>query len=349
MPRYLIHVGPHKTGTTYLQLRFDAARERLRHHGVAYPIAWSSADTEPSHRKLVVALREGRTDQLRSEFDRIERDDPEYVLISAEGLNHLQEPALALLKTLTRGQPVTVIFYCRRWSDLLPSLWQEKIKHGYDETFPEFFSLNLNDPSASPIMNFALRLEIYSKLFGRDNLRLVSYSDLCDDGIDLAGHFFDALIPQHRPLIDDLPDLPIARPNQSLPPREVELIRALNAVSIRHGTMPPDSTLRSWYMANAGRFDLSRLFTAMQESAAALRFSDASSATQPLQEKLSATYSDLLVQPSRRRDLFAPQQAEIPFYLQRYLTAHSVQQTLEDIHAAFWQAFHPAESPTAAP
>jgi hypothetical protein len=143
MPRYLIHVGPHKTGTTYLQLRFDAARERLRHHGVAYPIAWSSADTEPSHRKLVVALREGRTDQLRSEFDRIERDDPEYVLISAEGLNHLQEPALALLKTLTRGQPVTVIFYCRRWSDLLPSLWQEKIKHGYDETFPEFFSLNL--------------------------------------------------------------------------------------------------------------------------------------------------------------------------------------------------------------
>jgi hypothetical protein len=194
---------------------------------VAYPSEWSSAEGEPSHRKLVVGLREARIAQLRSQFEAIERDDPDYVLISAEGLDHLQQSALELMKTLIGGHPVTVIFYCRRWSELLPSLWQERVKHGHDETFPEFFSINVNDPFESIVMNFARRLDIYSTVFGRETIKLVSYSNLCDAGIDLAEHFFEAFLPQHRPLIDGLPDLPVARPNQSLPLLDIEVIRAL--------------------------------------------------------------------------------------------------------------------------
>jgi hypothetical protein len=175
MPKYLIHVGPHKTATTYLQLRFDAARERLHRQGVAYPAEWSSAESEPSHRKLVMGLREERVDQLRFQFDSVEQNNPEYVLISAEGINNLERRSLELLRTLLRSNPVTIIFYCRRWSELLPSLWQEKIKHGYDETFPEFFAINVSDPFESVMMNFAQRLKVYTDIFGRENVRLVSY------------------------------------------------------------------------------------------------------------------------------------------------------------------------------
>ncbi len=348
MPRYLIHVGPHKTGTTYLQLRFDAARERLRQTGVAYPSEWSSAAGEPSHRKLVVGLREARIAQLRSQFEAIERDDPAHVLISAEGISHLEQSALELLNALIHGQPVTVMFYCRRWSELLPSLWQERVKHGHNETFPEFFSINAGDPLKSIVMNFARRLDIYAKVFGRENIRLVSYSNLCDAGIDLAEHFFDSFLPRHRSLIDDLPDLPVARPNQSLPPLDIEVIRALNAFNARSG-MPLSSALRDWYIANAGRFDLADLFAAIQANAATLPFSDASSSTQLLQDTLSATYGDLMVQPSQPGCLFAPGAAEVVFFRQRYLTNRVARETLDKVYAAFRREIHSEPERTAGP
>jgi hypothetical protein len=339
MPRYLLHVGPHKTGTTYLQLRFDAARQRLRQSGVVYPSEWSSAEGEPSHRKLVVGLREAHVAQLRSQFEAIERDDPDDVLISAEGIGHLQPPALELLKTLMRAQPVTVIFYCRRWSELLPSLWQERVKHGHDETFPEFFSINASDPFESIEMNFTRRLDAYAKVFGRENIRLVSYNNLCDAGIDLAEHFFDCFLPQHRSLIDGLPHLPVARPNQSLPPLDIEVIRALNAFNARGG-MPVSSALRDWYMTKSGQFDLAGLFAAIQTNAATLPFSDATPAVRLLQDSLSATYGDVMVQPAQPGCLFAPRKAEIVYFRQRYLTDRMARDALDKVYAAFRREVH---------
>jgi hypothetical protein len=335
MPAYLIHVGPHKTGTTYLQLRFDAARERLRQTGVAYPSEWSSSEGEPSHRKLVVGLRESRVAQLRSQFDSIERNDPDYVLISAEGINHLEQSALALLKALIGDHPVTIIFYCRRWTELLPSLWQEEVKHGYDETFPEFFSVKISDPCDSLVMNFGLRLDIYANIFGRENIKLVSYSNLGDSNIDLAHHFFDTFLPQHRSLIDDSPHSRVVRPNKSLPPLEVEVIRALNSFNIRNGTRPPSSALREWYMQHAGQFNLADIYSAIQANTATLRFSDGSSATRQLQEMLSTEYADLMAPPARLGYLFEPRQAEIVYFQQRYLGDRAARLALDEIYSAF--------------
>ena len=353
MPKYLIHVGPHKTATTYLQLSFDRARKRLHRQRVTYPTEWSSAESEPSHRKLVVGLREKRAVQLRSQFDLVEQNNPEYVLISAEGINNLERSSLELLKALLGRNPVTIIFYCRRWSELLPSLWQEKIKHGYDETFPEFFSINFSDPFESLIMNFAKRLKVYIDIFERENVKLVSYNNLCDDNIDLAGHFFDIFLPRHRPLIDDLPELAAARPNQSLPPLDVEVIRALNSFNIRGGMPPPSSALRGWYMANARRFDLAELFSAIEQNKEALRFSDASPGAQRLQEMLSTAYVDLMVPPARSHHLFAPRLAEIVFFKQRYLTDRRCRHTLDEVYSTFCEELESAArrqvGPAAAP
>jgi hypothetical protein len=233
-----------------------------------------------------------------------------------------------------RGHPVTVVFYCRRWSELLPSLWQERVKHGHDETFPEFHSVNAGDPFESPVMNFARRLDIYADVFGRENINLVSYSNVCDDGVDLAEHFFDRFLPDHRSLIDGLPGLPNARPNRSLPPLEVEVIRALNACNARNG-MPPSSALRDWYMAHARQFDLASLFAMIQANRATLEFSDASPVARRLQEAIAASYRDLMVEPVRPGYLFEPRRAEIVFFQQRYLTERAALGALDEVYAAF--------------
>ena len=43
MPRYILHVGPQKTGTTYLQSAFAEFRSQLKARGIEYPRLWGGA------------------------------------------------------------------------------------------------------------------------------------------------------------------------------------------------------------------------------------------------------------------------------------------------------------------
>lgn len=334
MTSFLVHVGPHKTGTTYLQLRLAAIRKHLRSRGVAYPAIWSSAGNEPSHRKLVVALREARSADLRAQFDAMVSDKPEHVLISAEGISHLEQPALELLASLMQGRRVTLVFYVRRWSELLPSLWQERVKHGADETFPQFLAMHLADPIASATLNLTHALNRYAALFGRTSLVIVSYSNVCDSGLDLAEHFLATFLPEHTDILSEVPQLPNPKPNRSLPARDIELIRALNGFSARDG-LPESSQLRDWYFRQSSRFDVTALRRAIEENLATVHLSDASEPMRTLHQHIYRAYGDLLIQPSRPDLLFAPRAADISFAQPRYLSDPKARSTLDEIYAAY--------------
>lgn len=334
MPRYLIHVGPHKTGTTYLQLRFDAARDRLRHSGVAYPIEWSIGPGAPSHLKLFHAIRAANVSYLSSTFEQIARSGVEDVLISAEDLNHLEQGELGYLREALRGEQAVIIFYIRRWSELLPSLWQERVKHGFDETFPEFLAGHISDPLGSPVLNFAYALEKYARAFGRENIRIVSYNNVCDDGLDLAEHFFDTFLPKHRAVLDGLPPMANARPNPSFPMLDIEVIRALNSFHAMNGGKR-GAELRDWYRAHARQFDLSELFSAIESNMQTLRLADDSSAVARLHEEVLTGYPGRMVAPVRGGRLFDTQVSDISFAQPRYLMNRAAHAALEGVYAAF--------------
>jgi hypothetical protein len=334
MPAFLVHVGPHKTGTTYLQVRLAAARDRLWAHGVCYPDIWDSAPGEPSHRKLVVALREARAVDLRAQFAEIRRSGPDAVLISAEGIGHLDHAALDLLASLIGADPVTVIFYCRRWSEILPSLWQETVKHGDDDTLPEFLARHLADPIGSPVLNFTHALDRYARVFGRSNVALVSYSNLGDQRLDLAEHFVATFLPQLRPVAADLPAPREPRPNQSLATQDIEIIRALNSFSFRDG-LARASRLRDWVWRQRGSLDLSALYSLIDTSMTTMRLSDASAALDLLHKRSSEAWQDRLMQPCLTGLLFEPRTVELRFASSRYLTDAAAQNRLAEIYAAF--------------
>lgn len=348
MPRYLIHVGPHKTGTTYLQLRFDAARERLRHSGLAYPMEWSGGPGGPSHQKLFLAIRAANVSDLSSMFEQVARSGVEDVLISSEDLNHLDEKELDYLREALGGDQAVVVFYCRRWSELLPSLWQERVKHGSDETFPEFFATHISKPLASPVLNFAYSLDKYARAFGRENVRIVSYSNVCDDGLDLAEHFFDMFLPNHRAVLDGLPAIANARPNPSLPMVDIEVMRALNSFHVLNGgNTGPE--LRDWYLAHARQFDLSELFSAIESNMQTLRFSDASAAVARLHQVVLTGYSGQMVAPVRGGRLFDAQVHDVSFARPRYLVNGAASAALEGLYAAFVAASRAAHAGSQAP
>jgi hypothetical protein len=337
MPAFLIHVGPHKTGTTYLQLRLAAARDRLRTHGVWYPDVWDSAPGEPSHRKLVVALRERREADLRAQFAEIRRSGPDVILISAEGIGHLDHTALDLLASLIGADPVTIIFYCRRWSEILPSLWQETVKHGDDDTFPEFLARHLADPIGSPVLNLTHAVDRYASVFGRSNVAVVSYSNICDQRLDLAEHFVANFLPHFRQMAADLPGSREQRPNQSLSAQDIEIIRALNSFSFRDG-LPRASRLRDWVFQQRGSLDLSALYSVIDSSMTTLRLSDASAALDLLHKRIFEAWHDRLTQPCLSGLLFEPRAVDLRFASSRYLTNAAAQGRFAEIYAAFQAA-----------
>ena len=145
MPDFVIHVGPHKTGTTYLQLSFKANRPALQQRGILYPAVWDYTAGNPSHLPLAQKLKAGDRDGLAQDFATLLASGAKQVLISAEDLSNLEIPALQLLQSLVAGSAVKIVFYVRRWSELLPSSWQESIKQGQCWTLPEYMLLSLQN------------------------------------------------------------------------------------------------------------------------------------------------------------------------------------------------------------
>jgi hypothetical protein len=67
-PKLIMHVGPHKTGTTTLQSALDAQRERLREDGIWYPDSIVGAKFPDQHADVAFLLRDECLDECKGYF-----------------------------------------------------------------------------------------------------------------------------------------------------------------------------------------------------------------------------------------------------------------------------------------
>ena len=328
-PTFILHIGPHKTGTTYLQLSFKAQRPGMEARGILYPAKWDYAPGNPSHLPLVQALRAGDRDSLAPEFARLIGSGAQMILLSAEDMSNLDVAALTLLKSLMDGCPVRIVFYFRRWSELVPSAWQESIKHGQRWTFPEFMLMTIQNVGHARLLNFDHKLAPFVSVFGADALRLASYSELRDREMDIFVHFAANFL--------DWPDaVPGGAPRESNSSRDLpttELLRAMNAFS---GQLPGAAAGadRLWRKFDklADRAFLAPVFSAIARHTRTQRFHDGAPTLHALHEKLAATYHEHIVPPKRRRVLFQPKVREIAYVGGDYLAEPGVGETLHALY-----------------
>jgi len=186
----IVHVGPHKTGTTYLQRRLVADRDALlRRLGVVYPR--TGQDVLFGHHSLVPLFRKGVTGhspelaRLRTELGA-----GDVGLLSSERFSRLKRVHLAGLREHFRDFDVRVVAYLRVRSELLLSYWSESVKHGNGQGFPEFLADVLAAPHASPLVNQAILLDTLADIFGKGNLQVLIYRR---DG-DLYAEFIEKVL-----------------------------------------------------------------------------------------------------------------------------------------------------------
>lgn len=173
-PRLFIHVGPHKTGTTYIQRRLALDRELLASEsGVLYP--WTGQDLLWGQH----GLREVFSDPLTHgpEIDRLigELRGWSTGLISSERLSRIDEKGFACMRDTFPDRQVTVMAYLRVRSELVVSYWAESVKHGAVISLPRFVRDQLVAPLESPVLNQKKLIDTVARVFGNESVRVFLY------------------------------------------------------------------------------------------------------------------------------------------------------------------------------
>lgn len=324
LARYVIHVGPHKTGSKYLQTGFARLRGALYEIGAFYPMRLAERETK-AHVELVRRLVAGDP-ELRDEFAALNASAHKTILLSSEDLVDLPNEALHYLKDLLDGQTASFVFYCRRWAELMPSAWQEVVKQGSSLGLPEFLAHHLINPVGSTLANYDQALGRLSEVFGRNSLHLVSYSNLVSSRMDLLAHFLETFVNWSR-----AESAEAQRENVSLDIHDVELIRALNAMEIaQHGRSSFDLCAR--YLAARPMLDLGMLREVMDRHINTIEINEASSGLRMVHEVIFERYGERLVHPRSGLNLFPLRAVNVPFIGQDYLLDGSVLPAIMEVY-----------------
>jgi hypothetical protein len=291
VPTFVIHAGPHKTGTTYLQRCLDFNAARLRGRGIAVPVAWNHSPENPSHDGLIQRLDAAGFPELEATFKQWRAARVKTVVISSEDIATLPADSLAMLRSLVGSDPCVVVYYVRRWSELVASGWQEAVKQGASLPLLEYVLHRYASPEASTEINIEPVVERLIAAFGREAIRLVSYNQVLESGLDLFTHFGRNFLgmPNLQPIAE-------GRVNASLPPAEVELIRELNHID-RAAGRPQGSRISISLSERRGVIDISPLLSVLNDYTRTLLLRDNLPFAREILRRSRATYADCVVKP----------------------------------------------------
>jgi hypothetical protein len=235
MTRFIIHIGPHKTGSTYLQNHLTHNRAALSGRGIYYPREWTTPEIGWCHAELAKLLHQGKFDQIARTFADLKAAGWPAIVLSSEDFSSLSEDRLRFLRECT-GADTQIVFFARRWSELLQSHGQEHIRQGGTKLLPEFIAGILTDPFGSETINFSLVLDRVATAFGPSPLAVLSYNNILERGDNLFSHFAAKILG-----VEDLPIISPKRAHASLSIENIEVVRVLNVLA---PVMAPSSPVR---------------------------------------------------------------------------------------------------------
>jgi hypothetical protein len=231
--RFIIHAGPQKTGTTYLQNVLFGMQEALASSGIHYGTSVDDFSVRRSRRSdMGEALMQTTVPDITRYFAAIRARGTQTLVISSELLSHLSTQQLAPLREAVGDSDVQVVFYCRRWSDRLPSLWAERVSTGTSVPFSDWYLRSLNKADELSYVDETMLWNQWADLFGRTAVRIVSYDVLQQEKADIAQDFLSRIVGWNGTI--DTTTRSVAS-NPRLAPMEIELSRAMNAMAKSRG------------------------------------------------------------------------------------------------------------------
>jgi len=274
-----------------LQNCFAFNQEKLEHAGIHLARIWDENPGKPSHTGLYHRLSNERRSELEPVFAAWRESHYRSVLISCEAIAALSlEPAkVEILRYLTQGSQVTLVYYVRRWSSLLASEWQQYVRQGFKQQLAEVLVHNLRDPWHARSINIDVSLRVFADIFGKDSIRLVSYDCVRESGQDIALHFADQFLDGVKLALPAGLDA-----NVSLAPERIEMMRLFNC--LEQDAQPGPHLHRFLALAQMPA-PMTRLLAHMANYEGSLLLSDDDSAVRDVLLANRKTYAACVVAP----------------------------------------------------
>ena len=176
-PKAIVHIGPHKTGTTHVQSVFGS---EVITHGIYYinrdiyihPFVWAKLldyDWVKKHfnNTEVTAMLQAQFTQALA----LKRN----IIISSEELSYVNIEGIKYLKDMLAGFDVTIVGVYREWITRLVSLHNEQNEYKESDFVPfSRYILTLDEVfynRANPVRLFNQWMEA----FGRENVVIIDY------------------------------------------------------------------------------------------------------------------------------------------------------------------------------
>lgn len=252
--KLVLHIGPHKTGSSYLQRTFYESSAAFREKGIYYPVEWVTS--QYGHHKVSALLSRGKIEEL-VEFLADPLACEETLVISSENFDRLNNEEVALLRELFKDFEVTVVYFKRSAPGLVVSAWQERVKHGGTMSFFEFAFSHVVHPLNSRLLNHCLVLDNYVKYFGIEAIRILDY-----DSAALNRSLFDKFC--------EAADLVVLKGagehrlvNKSFDLWEIEIVRGLNLLARLENKLN-GLNVRSAYLAKKEAEEVRKLTTRLK-------------------------------------------------------------------------------------
>ncbi|MEU9268023.1 hypothetical protein AB0E04_21580 [Streptomyces sp. NPDC048251] len=228
----LLHIGPHKTGTTSIQGALFAAKEKLPAYGVAYP----AQSRHPMQAVLAACSRTGMIgDTTPTErhwarlVDQVHATGRHTCVISSEFFADAPDDATAerIVEQLG-GESVQVLVTLRPLVRIMPSQWQQYVQNGLRMGYEDWLEHMLRKaPYEKPNPSFWRRhrhdrlVERWVRVVGADRVTVVVVDDRDRGGLM---RLFEGLLGLPANLLQPVPDTA----NRSLTLAETEMLRNLN-------------------------------------------------------------------------------------------------------------------------
>jgi hypothetical protein len=242
----LLHIGPHKTGTSAIQGALYLARERLAAEGIVYPgqgraVLWPilAVTGQPpllGEAQPKISYWENLVAQITAAGD-------QRVVLSSEFFAQADDATARRVVSDLGGDRVHVVVTLRSLTRILPSQWQQYIQNGFGFRYLEWLEGILSDPPSTPTPGFWLRhrhdelVARWAAVTGKENLTVIVIDE--SDRLMLL-RVFESMLGLPDGFL--VPEENAA--NRSLTAAEAELVRRLNE----------EFTAREWPQRNYGQF-----------------------------------------------------------------------------------------------
>lgn len=176
-----LHIGPHKTGTTTIQVGLKHNEKTLEKHRILCPNSGRTSQDSVGNHNLAWELlypqienfnpKFGTWDDFHNEVNN--KPKAQNIIITSEDFSSLDLNQISQLREILKSFDVKVVLYLRRQDKILQSTWVEVVKNAWTKVNVEsFFDWLDNNNYSATTTDYLNIIKKWESIFSKENLIL---------------------------------------------------------------------------------------------------------------------------------------------------------------------------------